>query len=152
MWSSASTGAKFRLGGSLLNRTVLTEDGNFSSRGQAGDNVDVNASSDSTYRGPDRRMHRMFVTKNTEYHLRAGVCVAVRDRQSHVWLDGHLAIGRALTGTVRLAKAGTDAVPGEVEPSIGDALYFSDAQRQLVTSALCAVERPRRDLVLAYPA
>jgi len=93
----------------------------------------------------------MFVTKNTEYHLRAGVCVAVRDRQSHVWLEGHLAVGRRLTGAVRLESSGGDAVPGSAEPSIGDALYFSDAERQLVTSVLCAVERPRRDVVLSYP-
>jgi hypothetical protein len=93
----------------------------------------------------------MFVTKNTEYHLRANLCVAVRDRHSNVWLEGHLAVGRKLTGAVRLLGGGHDAVPGESEPSVGDALYFSDSQRQLVTSALCAVDRPRREVVLAYP-
>ncbi|MFO0673294.1 MAG: hypothetical protein U0235_27385 [Polyangiaceae bacterium] len=28
--------------------------------------------------GPDRRRHRVYVTKNTEYHFRDGFCVAVR--------------------------------------------------------------------------
>lgn len=103
------------------------------------------------YQGPDRRQHRMFVTRNTEYHLRADLCVAVRDRHSNVWLEGHLAVGRRLTGAVRVPVRGRDAVPGDLEPSVGDALYFSDEQRQLVTSVLCAVERPRRDIVLSYP-
>jgi hypothetical protein len=43
----------------------------------------------------------MFVTKNTEYHLRHELCVAVRDRYSNVWLEGHLAVGRKLTGPSR---------------------------------------------------
>jgi len=111
----------------------------------------VNSEAASAYAGPDRRVHRMFVTKNTEYHLRSNLCVAVRDRHSNVWLEGHLAVGRRLTGAVRAPKAGALAVPGENEPSVGDALYFSDGQRQLVTSVLCAVDRPARDLVHAYP-
>lgn len=93
----------------------------------------------------------MFVTKNTEYHLKDSVCVAVRDRHSNVWLEGHLAVGRRLTGAVRVPQAGSAAVPAGAEPNIGDALYFSDGRRQLVTSVLCAIERPRRELVLSYP-
>lgn len=111
----------------------------------------VNPLATSAYAGPDRRVHRMFVTKNTEYHLRANLCVAVRDRHSNVWLEGHLAVGRRLTGAVRVPVAGHSAVPGDVEPNIGDALYFSDGERQLVTSVLCAVDRPGPDLVRAYP-
>ena len=93
----------------------------------------------------------MFVTKNTEYHLRHDLCVAVRDRYSNVWLEGHLAVGRKLTGAVKAPGVGTEPIPSSAEPSVGDALYFSDDRRQLVTSTLCAVERPRRDVVLAYP-
>ncbi len=29
--------------------------------------------------GSERRIHRVFVTKNTEYHVRWQTCVAVRD-------------------------------------------------------------------------
>ncbi len=115
--------------------------------------MSVQSSSSSSladYRGPERRAHRMFVTQNTEYHLRQGVCVAVRDRRTDSWLDGHLAVGRALTGAVRLGPDGR-AKPGETEPSPGDALYFSDGARQLVTSAVCSVERPSREVVADYP-
>ena len=38
------------------------------------------------YAGPERRNRAMYVTANTEYHFRDGVCVAVRDRQSRSWL------------------------------------------------------------------
>ena len=34
-----------------------------------------------SFSGPDRRRHRVYVTKNTEYHFRDGFCVAVRDRR-----------------------------------------------------------------------
>ena len=34
------------------------------------------------YRGPERRRHRVFVTRNTEYHFRDGFCIAVRDRRT----------------------------------------------------------------------
>ena len=35
----------------------------------------------------------MFVTRNTEYFLVDGLCVAVRDRRTESWLEGHLAVG-----------------------------------------------------------
>ena len=41
------------------------------------------------YQGPDRRIHRVFVTRNTEYHVRAGVCVAVRDLRGGLMDGGH---------------------------------------------------------------
>ncbi len=107
-------------------------------------------SSTPRYAGPERRVHRMYVTRNTEYHLRRGVCVAVRDRRTESWLEGHLAVGRALGGGVRVSPEGL-AVPGPCEPSPGDALYFSDGKRQLVTSVLCQIDRPSADLVAAYP-
>ncbi len=40
------------------------------------------------YAGPDRRRHRVYVTKNTEYHFRDGFCVAVRDRRTGDFLQG----------------------------------------------------------------
>lgn len=104
----------------------------------------------SGYRGPERRVHQMFVTRNTEYHLRAGVCVAVRDRQTEVWLDEHLALGRALGGGVRVLDNG-EAIPAVDEPRIGDALYFRGGNRELVTSVLCQINRPAPELVQSYP-
>ena len=102
------------------------------------------------YRGPDRRVHQTFVTRNTEYHLRRGVCVAVRDRRSEAWIEGHLALGRSLGGGVRLLGNG-EAVPAENDPRVGDALYFRGGERELVTSVLCEIQRPTPDIVMSYP-
>ena len=102
------------------------------------------------YPGPDRRRHRMFVTKNTEYHFRDAVCVAVRDLRSGSWLPSHLALHRRVTGRVRFHANGV-AVPDGGEPRIGEALYFGDEGRELVTSLLTAVQRPAKTLVESYP-
>jgi hypothetical protein len=101
------------------------------------------------YEGPERRHHRVYVTRNTEYHLRAGTCVAVRDRRTAAWLEGHLAIGRRLSGGVRVAPSG-EALPVPRAPGVGEALYFAQGDRELITSVLCGVERPDRATVAAY--
>ncbi len=103
-----------------------------------------------SYPGPERRVHRMYVTRNTEYHFRGATCVAVRDRTSGTWLPAHLAIQRDLAGRVRFQPNGV-ALPVEGDPEVGEALYFGGEGRDLVTSLLCAVERPERKLVQAYP-
>ena len=101
------------------------------------------------YGGPERRHHTMYVTRNTEYHLRDGICVAVRDRSTGEWLTGHSALRRQLSGAVRFYPNG-HAVPSRTCPRVGDALYFRSGGRELVTSMLSAVERPGRSAVASY--
>ena len=48
----------------------------------------------------ERRRHKVFVTRNTEYHFRDRLCVAVRDRRTGDFLPGHLALKRELAGGV----------------------------------------------------
>ncbi|MDF3069477.1 MAG: hypothetical protein K0R38_5078 [Polyangiaceae bacterium] len=103
----------------------------------------------SPYAGPERRKNRVFVTKNTEYHFRGEHCVAVRDRRSKKWLPSHLAIGRRLSGGVHFHKNGA-AVPVCDVPAVGEALYFADDGRELITSAVCGLERPPREVVAVY--
>ena len=103
----------------------------------------------SSYQGPERRKNRVFLTKNTEYHFRGARCVAVRDRRSRKWLPSHLAVGRRLSGGVHFHKNGA-AVPVVDEPAVGEALYFADDGRELITSTVCALERPSREAVNAY--
>jgi hypothetical protein len=106
----------------------------------------------STYQGKERRRHRTYVTRNTEYHFRDDVCVAVRDRKSNAWLVSHLALQRKLTGGVRVLPNGT-AIPVEQPPAIGEALYFGDEEgRELITSRLCTIERPEKRIVAGFPA
>lgn len=102
------------------------------------------------YSGPDRRRHFTYVTRNTEYHFRDRVCVAVRDRKSGSWLTSHLAVNRELSGSVRITPHGV-AIPAESKPNVGEALFFGMGGRELITSALCAIERPEKQVVSLYP-
>ena len=97
----------------------------------------------------DRRRHRIYVTRNTEYHVRDGFCVAVRDRRSGEFLRGHLARGRRVQGGLRFLPG--SIVPHVGEPETGDCLYFSADGRDLVTSSLLEVGRPSKELTQAYP-
>jgi hypothetical protein len=102
------------------------------------------------YQGPERRRHRVYLTRNTEYHFRDGFCVAVRDRRTGEFLHGHLALHRRVHGGLKFLEAGGMA-PNAGEPRPGESLYFASEGRDLVTSALEGVERPSREVVSAYP-
>ncbi len=103
------------------------------------------------YAGHERRQHRMYVTRNTEYHFRGQTCVAVRDRRTGRFLQSHLAVQRILSGAVKYQENGS-AIPSGAAPRVGEALYFGDHGRELVTSLCSSIERPERQLVAAYPA
>jgi len=98
----------------------------------------------------ERRIHTVYVTRNTEYHVRRQVCVAVRDRRSGQWLRSHQALSSTVRGALKFTVRGAiDPNPGK--PREGECLYFSEAGRDLVTSAIVAVQRPERDIVVSYP-
>lgn len=101
--------------------------------------------------GAERRHNFLFVTRNTEYYLRDGKCMAVKDRRTSVWLEGHLAVGRVLSGGVKVMPNG-EAIPVPDAPRVGEALYFSEGGRELITSVLCSVERAPREVVHQYAA
>jgi hypothetical protein len=102
------------------------------------------------YKGPDRRRHRVYVTKNTEYHFRDGFCVAVRDRRTGEFLHGHLALERRIDGGLKFFENGGIA-PNPGEPKTGESLYFATQGPDLVTSPLMGVERPSKEVSQAYP-
>lgn len=104
----------------------------------------------NSYSGHERRVHRVYVTRNTEYHVRGETCVAVRDRKTGQFLASHLAIQRTLSGGVRYFANGS-AVPSYERPQVGEALYFGEGGRELVTSLCSSIERPERRLVVSYP-
>jgi hypothetical protein len=58
-------------------------------------------------------------------------------------------VGRTLSGGVRILKNG-EAIPVKECPQVGEALYFSQGGRELITSVLCSVERPPREVVLQF--
>ena len=105
---------------------------------------------EASYAGPDRRRRRVYVTRNTEYHVQDGECVAVRDRRTHEFMHGHLARGRRVEGALKFFPNGSIA-PNPGEPRPGESIYFASEGRDLVTSPLERVERPGLDAIDAYP-
>ncbi|MFW6050165.1 MAG: hypothetical protein ACODAU_03255 [Myxococcota bacterium] len=103
------------------------------------------------YHGPERRIHRVFVTRNTEYHVRKDRCVAVRDRRSGRWLHGHFACGSQVSGGIRFSERG-GMLPNVGTPAIGESVFFHARGRDVVTSPVVSVERPPREVVSSYPA
>lgn len=104
-----------------------------------------------SYQGTDRRRHRVYITRNTEYHLRDGICVAVRDRETRRFKPAHLAVNLRLEGGVKIYSNGA-CVPNIADPQPGDAIFFSVRDdRQLVTSRIEAVDRPTKRDVAQYP-
>jgi len=107
------------------------------------------ASTSSKFGGQERRRHRVYVTRNTEYHFRDGFCVAVRDRRTGDFLESHLALRRRVQGGIKFFMNG-GIQPNLGEPKPGEALYFESGGHDLVTSPLLAVERPSREVVQGY--
>lgn len=97
----------------------------------------------------ERRVHQVFVTRNTEYHVRRDRCVGVKDRRSGDWLVGHLALNQSVRGSLRFLDSGA-VDPHEGTPRVGDSLFFYSDGRDLVTSLVVAIERPPRDIVSQY--
>ena len=101
------------------------------------------------YTDQERRIHRVFVTRNTEYHLRKETCVGVRVRATGEWVDGHFACNLPIAGAIRFFDSGAmTANPGL--PQVGESIYFEASGRDLVTSSVISVERPRAETVAAY--
>lgn len=98
----------------------------------------------------ERRIHRVFVTRNTEYHVRRDVCIAVRDRRSGEWLHGHLALRQRIHGGLRFTRSG-GILPNLGQPGIGESIFFHADGRDLVTSPVLTVDRPEKRVVTAYP-
>ncbi len=107
------------------------------------------AGAPSNLGGKERRRHRVYVTRNTEYHFRDGFCVAVRDRRTGDFLESHLALRRRVQGGIKFFMNG-GIQPNLGEPKPGEALYFESGGHDLVTSPLLAVERPSREVVQGY--
>jgi hypothetical protein len=109
------------------------------------------------YAGPERRHRQVYVTRNSEYHCRDGVCIAVRSKRTGEFEPGHAAIGRRMTAGLRFNDLG--AVTSASKPGsarVGDQLCFSlvddrESCTEVVTSPLRAIERPPRDVVQACP-
>lgn len=98
--------------------------------------------------GAERRRHRLFVTQNTEYHLRDRTCVAVRDVWSGQWQTEHPAVGRKLFGALRPSAAGFEPLD---KPEPNCLLWFENGDDDILTSRLSVVTRPPKTALRKYP-
>lgn len=105
-----------------------------------------------SYQGMERRRNQMYVTRNTEYFLRDGVCVAVRNRRTGKFAEGHIALTMPVAFAVRLSPNG--AAPTHLlKPAVGDSVCFCrdvGSSQQIVTSRIESIERPPKELVARY--
>src|SRR5258708_449837 len=106
------------------------------------------------FSGPERRRHLVLRTRNTEYHLRGAVCVAVRNPRTGAFVDDHPALGRRLSGAIRYDPSGYVSkylLPGEL-PDVGDVLFFSEGkiETELRTTAVADIARPPKEAVSHY--
>ena len=99
------------------------------------------------YEGEDRRQHKVFVTKNTEYHVRKGTVVGVRPRGSKEFFADHQALSMRLEGF--LPNGAHLPQPGLPKP--GTRVYFATRENDVVTSPVVAIVRPPKATVAEYP-
>ena len=90
------------------------------------------------YEGPERRIHNVFLTRNREYHVRKGTCVAVRDRKTGAWISNHEAIGMELEVNL----------PAKL--FLGGPLLFLSKFSMVRTTKVMELFRPERDTVDLY--
>ncbi|HFE45559.1 MAG TPA: hypothetical protein ENJ18_08695 [Nannocystis exedens] len=89
----------------------------------------------------NRRRHRVFATKFTEYHLREDECVGVRDRESGSWFRNHAA----------LRLRAIQVPPQGQDPRwLGRRIQFWGRLADIVTSPVVEVGRPERWAVENY--
>ena len=97
----------------------------------------------------DRRIHHVFVTENTEYHVRRKRCVGVRDRRSGEWLPSHSAVQRQVAAAITLLANGSLTADQQL-PTPGQRIIF-DGDSSVLTGPVIAIERPAKKVVLRYP-
>lgn len=89
----------------------------------------------------ERRRHRVFCTRFTEYHLRDDECVGVRDRESGEWMRDHAALR---LHAVQIPPRGQDRT------WIGRRLQFWGSRADVMTSPVVEVGRPQRPSLDRY--
>jgi len=103
----------------------------------------------ASYLGPERRRHKVFVTQNTEYHLRDRTCVGVRDLWTGHWRVDHPAVGKRLFGALRPGSEGLEALD---HPQVESMLWFENGNNDILTSRLTGISRPAHRTVRNYAA
>ena len=103
------------------------------------------------YSGPERRKHKVFVTRQSEYHLKDNQVLVVRHRRTGIWLRSHEAVKGSLCGSIRFSAEAL--VPNTGRPREGESLCFQNGRDlEIITSPLLAVRRATKEEAELYPA
>lgn len=81
--------------------------------------------------------YRVFLTRQTEYHVRNHVCFGVRDRRTGQWIETHWALNQRLAAAFPDARGKMCSVS---TPLIGEPLWFAMAGGLHHTSPVLGVE------------
>ena len=81
--------------------------------------------------------YRVFLTHNTEYHVRLHVCFGVRDRRTGHWVQQHPCLNAKLAGTFPDATGHTRSM---ATPVVGERLSFETPGAPVHTSPVLSVE------------
>lgn len=81
-----------------------------------------------------------YITRNSEYLVRGGVCVEVRERHSLEPRDGHAAIEQFVIARVRWRRDGGHDVQVGAIPEVGDSLVLGAPNHEILTSAVRRIE------------
>lgn len=85
--------------------------------------------------------YHVVITRNTEYHLKHGWCIAVVSRERSQVRANHPIVGRKLRGCV-ISKQNWHLVE---EPVVGGILWFVEGSRDFLSSTIEAIQVPTGD-------
>lgn len=97
----------------------------------------------------ERRRHKVYITKNTEYHLRNDTCVGIKSCRDGSWIrDGKILMAKLVGAVERVAELAEHLVG---IPEVGKYLLFvSDEGEFIVTTKLENIDRPPKEAVSNY--
>lgn len=78
-------------------------------------------------------------TRNTEYHLKGSLVVAVKNRNGGTWLQQHRFLGQEVKGILNFPKDGY--LPTDT-PQVGSVLWFVLGGRDFLTTAIAEIDHP----------
>ena len=81
--------------------------------------------------------YRVFLTRKSEYHVRAHMCFGVRDRRTGQWQGSHWALGLKLASSISDSRGKMCSLG---LPTVGEPLCFLVDDQPHYTSPVIAIE------------
>jgi hypothetical protein len=99
----------------------------------------------------EKRRHKMYVTRNTEYHVKDDVCVGIRNVRNGDWILQSKVLGAKLIAALSALPQTAKRVSEFIRPKEGDNLVFlSMTGEDIVTTKIREVSRPPKHVIQYY--